>query len=888
MAGSQTTLILRAPVSGRLVALEQVPDPVFAQKMVGDGVSIDPLASRVVAPCDGRIVHVHAAAHAVTLSTSGIEVLIHVGLDTVRLHGAGFRAHVVAGQAVRTGDLLIEFDADHVATHARSLLTEVVVTNMERVSALRVREGRVEAAHDAVLEADLIAEAATPAAAAGEQAAADVQIVNATGLHARPAATLASIAKRYRAQVRLERNGQSANAKSVVGLMGLDVSHGDTVRVTASGPDAPAAIEAVVAAIREGLGEAATPPRPTTTAPSAVPSAAASPAAAPIPPTDAGGSPGTLPDVLAGVAASPGLAVGSVVQVRHETIQVPELADDPDSERRALETAMAQARAQVQALQARLQEGADPAKAAIFAAHAELLEDPDLLEPATHAIHLGKSAAFAWQQAVEAQAARLAGLNNELLAARANDLRDIGRRVLRVLTGTESGPRSYPSNTILVAEDLTPSDTAGLDRTHVLGFCTTGGGATSHVAILARSLDIPAVAGIDPRALDIAEGTPVVLDGGKGTLRLRPDDEEVARIRTSQARQAARRRAALAAAHEPAVTRDGVRIEVVANIGGLADARQVVELGGEGVGLLRTEFLFLDRPSAPTETEQADTYAAIAEVLGPDRPLIIRTLDVGGDKPVAYLPMGEEENPFLGERGIRLLLNRPDVFRAQVRAILRASRAGRVLMMFPMIATVGEWRAARAVVEEERARLGAGAVPVGMMVEVPSAALLAGAFAHDVDFFSIGTNDLTQYTLAMDRGHPKLAARVDGLDPAVLQLIARTVEASHAHGRWTGVCGGIASDPQAIPLLVGMGVDELSVSVPSLPLVKAQIREISRAASRTLADRALAAACAADVRELVPHDAGADELHGAAARSAEGSSTISAESPATDAQGGAP
>jgi phosphocarrier protein FPr len=403
-----------------------------------------------------------------------------------------------------------------------------------------------------------------------------------------------------------------------------------------------------------------------------------------------------------------------------------------------------------------------------------------------------------------------------------------------------------------VAEDLTPSDAAGLDRSRVAGFCTVGGGATSHVAILARSLDLPAVVGIEARVLEIPNGVAVILDGDKGTLRLEPSADEVAGVRERQARQSVRKQAQAAAAHQEARTRDGRRVEVAANIGSLQDAEQALGLGAEGVGLLRSEFLFLERSTPPSEDEQYETYVAIARVLGPDRPLVIRTLDVGGDKPLPYLPIPREENPFLGVRGLRILLDHADVFRTQLRAILRASREGKVNVMLPMVATLSEWRAARAIFEEERGSLGVVAPPLGIMVEVPSAALMAGVFAREADFFSVGTNDLTQYTLAMDRGHPRLAPQVDGLSPAVLRLIADSVKAAHDHGRWVGVCGGIAGDPQAIPILVGLGVDELSVSVPAIPGVKAQVRELEERACRELSARALLAESAEAVRALVP------------------------------------
>ena len=838
-------LRLQAPLSGVLVPIDQVPDPVFAQKMVGDGISVDPVSAQLLAPCAGRVIQLHSAAHAVTLATEhGIDVLMHIGLDTVQLKGQGFTARVQVGDTVRAGDALIDFDADYVATHAKSLLTLVVVTTLDRVTSMRPATGTVTAGADTILEIALASDVGASAGAAGETVtSAPLVIANPSGLHARPAAVLASRAKAYASEIRLRRGADVVNARSVVGIMGLEIEQGHTVQLAATGPDAAEAVTALSVLIREGLGETAgagiedLPPRPAT-----------------VPAVTAGVSADR--DLLIGVPASPGVAVGNVYQVRHDSLRVVEDANDPRQERRALDAALEEAKSELDALRTRLQTEGAGSKAAIFAAHRELLDDPDLLEVASDAIGRGKSAAFGWQTAFTLHADRLASLKNELLAARAGDLRDVGRRVLANLTGVHVSVPEYPANTILVAEELTPSDTAHINRAQVLGFCTTTGGASSHVAILARSLDIPLVAGIHPGALDLPNGTPVILDGAAGTLRLNPSTEDIARIHDQQQRHAQQRRADQARAHEPAVTADGHRVEVAANIGSLADAEQAIALGGEGVGLLRSEFLFLHRSTAPTELEQLSVYADIARVLGPKRRLVIRTLDVGGDKPLAYLPIPREDNPFLGERGIRVLLDHPELFRAQLRAILRASADGLVSVMFPMIATVGEWRAARALLEEERVRLGVPRIEAGIMVEVAAAAILADQFAKEVDFFSIGTNDLTQYTLAMDRGHPRLAPNVDGLAPAVLRLIAQTVRAAKAHGRWTGVCGGIAGDPQAVPVLIGLGVDELSVSVPVIPAIKAQIRRLRLAECRTLAEKALDCSGPAEVRALVTSEMG--------------------------------
>jgi phosphocarrier protein FPr len=854
-AGPQLRFL--APLSGQVWPLERVPDPVFAQKMVGDGVSIDPSDSLLLAACDGEVIALHAAGHAVTLRTAqGIELLMHIGIDTVNLKGEGFRPRVKIGDRVRTRTPLIEFDLDFVATRAKSALTQIVIANSDRVGSWdRASGGLVAAGKDTIFTVVVGGDnGAAVAAEAGESVktvtSGAIIIPNRAGLHARPAAVLATLARSFKSAVKLQLGEQQANARSVTAILAMEVLHGASVRVIASGPDAAAAVEKLSAVLAEGCGDEGCAPAPapaTMTIP---------PAAAPPPPRRKS----TDPNLLLGVAASPGLAVGQVFQIRRAEIQVSEAGEGVDIERRRLAGAIAAAQGQLSALRAQLHAKSEPAKAAIFAAHEELLADPDLLEVVESAIAKGKSAAFAWKKAVTTHADRLAALRNQLLAQRANDLRDVGLRVLAELTGADIRQPEYPPDAVLIAEDLTPSDTAALDRSRVMGFCTTRGGATSHVAILARSLGIPALAGIEPAALELVNGALVILDGSKGTLRTNATPEQVARIRRAQERAEQRRKADLARAHEPAVTLDGKRIEVFANIGGVKDAAQVGELGGEGVGLLRSEFLFMERADAPTEEEQFQTYKSIILALGPDRPLIIRTLDVGGDKPLSYLPIPREDNPFLGERGVRVGLDRPEILRTQVRAILRAAASGgdKVRVMFPMIATIGELRDVKAILVEEAANLGVRSVPAGIMVEVPAAAIMAQQFAREADFFSIGTNDLTQYTLAMDRGHPKLAPQVDGLSPAVLKLIAHTVNgaraAAAADGRTVhvGICGGIASDPSAVPILLGIGVDELSVSLPAIPAVKAQIRSLRLEECRQLADRALAADSAADVRALVP------------------------------------
>ncbi|HTL29861.1 MAG TPA: phosphoenolpyruvate--protein phosphotransferase, partial [Tepidisphaeraceae bacterium] len=670
-------LLLQAPLSGVVWPLERIPDPVFAQKLVGDGLSIDPTDSTLRAPCAGEVMHLHGAGHAVTINAQGVEVMMHIGIDTVTLGGVGFRPRVKVGDKVETGAALIDFDLDRIATSAKSLLTQIVITNGEAGSITERASGSVRAGSDILLKLKLSSNGAMAGPLAGGVVTSDAIVIpNPTGLHARPSAVLANVAKSFVSQIRLQAGERSANARSVTSLMGLEVTGGDKVVLVAKGPDAKQAVEKLAQMIANGLGDEgfspAAAPATTTTAKIDEP--------APRPRSDD-------PNLLLGVAASPGLAVGNVFQVRREEIVVEEEGRGLDYERHQLEDAIDKARGQLEALRAQLHGQADPGKAAIFAAHAELLDDPDFLEIANSAMAKGKSAAFAWKSAAMLHAERLAGLRNELLAQRANDVRDVGLRVLEILTGITRMDPSYPHGSILIAEDLTPSDAATMEGGAVVGFATVRGGATSHVAILARSLEIPAVAGIEPRALEIANGTPVILDGAKGLLRENPPPAEIERIRGRQARHRAQRGEDIAHAHEPAITTDGKRVAVFANIGGLRDAQQIAEVGGEGVGLLRSEFLFMDRQSAPNEDEQAATYLAILEALGPKFPVILRTLDVGGDKPLPYLPIPREDNPFLGERGIRVGLDRPEVLRTQIRAALRASRAGELLIMFPMIAT---------------------------------------------------------------------------------------------------------------------------------------------------------------------------------------------------------
>jgi len=662
----------------------------------------------------------------------------------------------------------------------------------------------------------------------------DIVVTNKTGLHARPATHLVTLAKDFDAEIRVRHGSEIANGKSLISLLQLGIERGTQIRVSAQGPQAEAALAALKTAIEAGLGDEEEPAAP--------------------PPAKAATlswTPTAVSATLEGVPASPGLGVGPLWKYSRREITVEDRPRERITEAEAFQAALDASKAELEKVYEEVKVRLGSSKASIFRAHAEFLEDADMLQQVVSLIFQGHSAAWSWKKVIDERVDRMKKLDDPVLAGRAVDLSDVGQRVLYHLLGVNTADNLMPTSPfILIADDLAPSDTASLDPDLVLGFCTAGGGPTSHSAIMARSMGIPAVVGIGSQLLTLPNDTAAIIDGYSGKLYLNPSARDMQSAREAQQAQRIQEEAANAARFEPALTTDGYRVEIAANINRSNAVPQAIEAGAEGVGLMRTEFLFLERDTAPTEDEQYETYRAMAEALG-GRPLIIRTLDIGGDKAIPYLDLPKEENPFLGVRGIRLCLVHPELFRPQLRAIYRAAAHGNIKIMFPMIATLEDLQRARAIAEEVRQELNAPHVEIGIMVEVPSAAAMADQFAVEVDFFSIGTNDLTQYTLAMDRGHPLLAKQADALHPAVLRLIDMTVRAADKAGKWVGVCGGLASEPKGSVLLVGLGVKELSVSVPDIPAVKAQVRRFSHTEMQALAQRALQCHNAAEVRALL-------------------------------------
>ena len=482
-------------------------------------------------------------------------------------------------------------------------------------------------------------------------------------------------------------------------------------------------------------------------------------------------------------------------------------------------------------------------------AHLELLDDATLLGASERLLAAGKSAGFAWRSASRESARALQATGDPLLAERVDDLLDLERQVLVALGHDAGAAPVIPRGAILLARDLKPSELIDIEPGTLAGIALAAGGPTSHVAILAGVMGIPMLVAVGDALLDIEAATLIVLNADAGILRAAPPAAELAAAERELAARRETRARELAAAQQPCRLASGERIEVFANlVGTVADASIAVTQGAEGCGLLRTEFLFLDRASAPDENEQLAAYRKVADVLG-TRPLVIRTLDAGGDKPIPYLPMPAEENPALGLRGIRTSLWRPDLLETQLRALLRAGATCRVLL--PMITDIAEVRTVRRVLDEQRVKLGVPAPQLGVMIETPAAALLADQLAAEIDFLSIGTNDLAQYTLAMDRGHAELAARIDGVHPAVLRLIRAACEAAARHRRPVAVCGGLASDPDAVALLIGLGVTELSAVPAAIPRIKALVGALSLDECRALASEAVALPSSEAVRGLL-------------------------------------
>lgn len=562
---------------------------------------------------------------------------------------------------------------------------------------------------------------------------------------------------------------------------------------------------------------------------------------------------------LTGIAASDGIAIAKAYRfVQPDLTFAKTTVHDIEAEQQRLAAALAKAEQELVIIRQQTFEKFSAEEAAIFEAHLLVVHDPELLGPINQKIaDEAVNAEYALHEVSSMFVALFEGMDDEYMSARASDIRDVTNRILAHLLGVHiPNPSNMNEQVIIVANDLTPSETAQLDRNFVLGFITDIGGRTSHSAIMARSLEIPAVVGAGIATTTIQDGDYLIVDGLTGQVLVNPSAEVIADYQEKAQNYRAQQAEWSTLVNEQTVSKDGVHVELAANIGSPSDLDGVLRHGAEGIGLYRTEFLYMGRENLPSEEEQFTAYKTVLEGMK-GKPVVIRTLDIGGDKHLPYLPLQEEMNPFLGHRAIRLCLDQQELFRTQLRALLRASVCGNLKIMFPMIATIQEFRAAKEILLEEKEKLIAGGIAVGssielgMMVEIPSTAVMADIFAKEVDFFSIGTNDLIQYTMAADRMNEKVSYLYQPYNPAILRLIQMVIKAAHQEQKWVGMCGEMAGDEHAVPLLLGLGLDEFSMNATSILKTRALLKQLSVPEMQSLATEALQLATAEEVLEKV-------------------------------------
>ena len=552
--------------------------------------------------------------------------------------------------------------------------------------------------------------------------------------------------------------------------------------------------------------------------------------------------------MLKGIAASDGIAAAKAYMLVQPDLSFSETSiDDPEAEIKRLDDAVEASKSELELIKQKATENLGEEEAQVFEAHLTILADPELLGQIKDKIKNDKVNAEAGLKSVTDMFIEMfeAMTDNAYMQERAGDIRDVTKRIMSHLLGvTLPNPALIQEEVVIVAHDLTPSDTAQLDRNYVKGFITDIGGRTSHSAIMSRTLEIPAVVGSGSATTDIQEGEMVIIDGINGDALVDPTDAELADYKQKAAEFAAQKEEWARLKDAKSVSADGKEVLLGANIGTPDDVLGANDNGAEAVGLFRSEFLYMNSNELPTEDEQYEAYKAALEGMS-GKQVVVRTMDIGGDKELPYLPLPEEQNPFLGYRAIRICLNRQDIFRTQLRALLRASKYGRLAIMFPMIATVQEFKDAKAIFEEEKANLVASGVEVsddiqvGMMMEIPAAAMIADKLAKYADFFSIGTNDLIQYSMAADRGNERVSYLYQPYNPSILRLIKNIIDASHKEGKWTGMCGEMAGDQIAVPLLLGLGLDEFSMSATSILKTRSLIKKLDSKEMKELADKAV-------------------------------------------------
>ena len=842
MSDTSQNLKVLSPLKGWCTSLDDSPDAVFRDRILGEGVSIDPTAGEVRAPFEAKVLTVPDSYHALNLrAENGVEFLIHIGIDSVKMAGDGFKSHVKQGDRVASGQLLLSFDLEKVLRGAASLKSPVLMLHSDDHEVIKLRPSGLVNFGEALCEVrpssseqqavDVTTNSPSTDTAGNNQLESIVKVGLEHGIHARPAATLITAIKNLDVNLFIHLGEhRNADARSAVALMSLGVSYGDVITIKAHGKDGKTAIDAVTKLLEplqyDPQAETVSARKQDQTE-----------AKETVPPAD-----GT---VIRAQPASPGLGIGNAFCLGALDHGFSIDQGSSDDENKSLSVAIEKVRTHLQ----KLADSGSDTRSEIATAHLALLEDPLIVGAAKQAIAAGESAARAWHQAVDNAVETLRAVDDGRMRERIDDLVDINLRVQRALSGEEQdkGPE-MSAGTIVIAENLLPSQLLELDPQRVRGICLAAGGVTSHVAILAISLNLPMLVAAGQELLAIEDGSRLLVDAEFGELQVNPDHSTRIDFETRIEAEKTRRQTELDAALDECRTRDDKRILIHANLTSAVEASEAVAAGAEGCGLLRTEFIYMGKTRAPGLDEQVGIYQEISAALGP-RPMVVRILDAGGDKPISYIDQQTEENPALGVRGIRLGLNNLNMLETQLAAFLQLHHQAPLQVMIPMVSSVHEVYAVQKILEkidpvgDKRTR-----IRLGVMIETPAAALIADRLAEIVDFFSIGTNDLTQYTLCMDRGEPQLAVRLDTLHPAVLTLIKLTADAANKANIPVAVCGAAAGDLLVSPVLIGLGVHELSMPKSLIARQKARLRLLSMRECEQAANECLEMDSAREVR----------------------------------------
>ena len=833
---------------GRVVILENVPDQVFAERLVGDGIAIDPFTNVVYAPVDGVIKSIHNAKHAVTISSSvGFDILIHIGLDTVNLNGAGFTLLVKEGDHVRANDKIMEFDLDYLSLKARTLISPMLVCDIDEKKFkldLFVQNNEITSLEKEVLGLKNVSLVKSDIQINNVDSNANslqivnvggiksewVTIINATGIHARPAARLVQYARDIVGDIYLEKSGRKANLKSVTAILELSVQCGDKVRLITEDENSNAIIQSIIEMLSSLSEENSA--KDTLSQKVLVHNSSNT----------------IINNQYNGIIASSGLAVGKIVKSVEMSFDFVDFCDDVELEKQKLQVAIDSVAKQLNDSLIGLVDGSEHKN--ILNAHLMILTDPELLNEVILHIESKKSVARSLVDVVTKHCKILDNTGVELLKQRQVDLKDVCNRILANLNDVKHNVIRLESDSILIAKELTPSDILNLEA-NIVGLVSVNGGITSHVAILAKAKGIPLLINVVSDLLDnITNDDNVILDCNIGVLNLKPTVEDLSNTKQNIAQQKLKLATSLLDALKPCVTLDNVRIDCYANISGQNDINTALKNGADGVGLFRTEFIFLAQETMPSVLSQSEIYQAIANDLG-NKPFVLRTLDAGGDKDISYLNLAHEINPMLGVRGIRLCLDNLELFKTQLTAILQ-TKADNLKIMLPMVSCLNEYRQTKELIKQLQVELRLSKkIELGIMVEVPAVAIMTDIFAKEVDFFSIGTNDLTQYTLAIDRENTKLVKLFDHLNPAVLRNIKLVVDGARKYDKPVSVCGMMASDKLALPVLLGLGVNKLSMDINVIADNKSFIRKLDIKQCEDIASQCLYLSSSNEVRELL-------------------------------------